>query len=88
MHERITVRLPSDLLIAARQKAAADNRTLTSLIEEGLRIVVEENARPMHRKLPRVSTATGGFAPGMDLPYSALEELEDLEYVERMKRLK
>ena len=42
------VRLPKDLLKRARRKAAAEGRTLTSLIEEGLRLVVdrtEENKK-------------------------------------------
>ena len=36
--------------------------------------------------LPRVSKATGGLMPGIDLSNSAaLQEMDDLEYVERMK---
>jgi hypothetical protein len=36
-----------------------------------------------------VSKATGGFLPGIDITNSAaLQELEDLEYLERMKTLK
>ena len=42
MTERTTVRLPKDLLIRAKRKAAAERRTLTSLIEEGLRAVTAE----------------------------------------------
>jgi hypothetical protein len=43
---------------------------------------------PKHKPiLPRVSKATGGPMPGVDLDdFSALQELDDLEYVERMKR--
>ena len=37
---RTTVHLPDDLLKRAKKKAAADGRTLTSLIEEGLRLVL------------------------------------------------
>lgn len=42
------------------------------------------------RVLPRVGTATGGLMPGIDLDdLSALQEMDDLEYVERMmKRFK
>jgi len=37
----------------------------------------------------RVSKATGGPMPGIDITrFSALEELDDLEYVERMKHFK
>jgi hypothetical protein len=36
-----------------------------------------------------VSTATGGPMPSVDYrSFSALQELEDLEYVERMKHFK
>jgi hypothetical protein len=91
MSERTTVRLPADLLDRARRKAAAEGRTLTSLIEDGLRQVVTERrkARTAKRILPPVSAATGGPMPGIDLSdLSALQEMEDLEYVERMKRFK
>ena len=40
--ERTTVRLPQDLLKRAKRKAAAEGRTLTSLIEDGLRMVVSD----------------------------------------------
>jgi predicted DNA binding CopG/RHH family protein len=39
MAERTTVRLPEDLVARAKRKAAAEGRTLTSLIEDGLRLV-------------------------------------------------
>ena len=91
MTERTTVRLPEDLLDRARRKAAAEGRTLTSLIEDGLRLMVAESKSTAKKKrvLPRVSKATGGPMPGVDITrFSALEELDDLEYVERMKRFK
>ena len=88
---RTTVRLPSDLLRRAKRKAAAEERTLTSLIEEGLRAVVDERPKPAKRRrvvLP-VSKATGGLMPGVDLTrFSDYQEQEDLEYVERMKHFK
>jgi hypothetical protein len=89
--ERTTVRLPHDLLDRAKRKAAAEGRTLTSLLEEGLRLVTAENKKPgkAKRLLPRVSVATGGPMPGIDLTdLSALQEMDDLDYVERMKRFK
>lgn len=91
MIERTTVRLPRELLSRAKRKAAAEGRTLTALIEDGLRIVVAESAKTSKRKriLPRYSKATGGPFPGVDISNSAqLQEMEDLEYVERMKRFK
>ncbi len=91
MNERTTVRLPADLLNRAKRKAAVEGRTLTSLIEDGLRLVVAENrkAEKGRRVMPRVSTASGGPMPGVDLTdFSALQEIDDLEYVERMKHFK
>jgi hypothetical protein len=41
------------------------------------------------RVIPRVSEATGGLTPGVDLTrFSDYQEMEDLEYVERMKHFK
>jgi hypothetical protein len=91
MSERTTVRLPPDLLNRAKRKAAAEGRTLTSLIEDGLRLMVAQKSKGPKRKriLPPVSSATGGLMPGIDLTHmSTIYEMEDLEYVERMKRFK
>ena len=75
----------------AKRKAAAEGRTLTALIEDGLRAVVDERPKPAKGKrvLPRVSRATGGLMPGVDLTrLSDYQEMEDLDYVERMKLFK
>jgi hypothetical protein len=91
MNERTTVRLPPELLARAKRKAAAEGRTLTSLIEDGLRFVISD--KPKHgeksRKPLPVSGATGGPMPGIEISdTAALQEMEDLEYVERMKHFK
>jgi hypothetical protein len=91
MIERTTVRLPADLLARAKRKAAAERRTLTSLIEDGLRLVVGEGGKAAKRRraLPPISKATGGTMPGMDLnDLSALDEIDDVDHVERMQRFK
>lgn len=91
MIERTTVRLPKDLLSRAKRKALAEDRTLTSLIEEGLQLVVSDNRKAhKHKNGPiPLSSATGGPLPGIDISDSAaLQEMEDLEYVERMKQFK
>ena len=91
MTERTTVRLPEDLLKKAKRKAAQEGRTLTSLIEDGLRLVVaEQGKRPKAKRvMPRVSKATGGLRPGVTLdPFWKYQEMEDLEYVARMKNFK
>ena len=90
MIERTTVRLPSSLLSQAKRKAAAEGRTLTALIEDGLRLILAQGSKPKTKRvLPRISTAKGGPMPGIDFTsFSALEELDDLDYVERMKHFK
>ena len=88
MAERTTVRLPEDLLYRAKRKAAAEGRTLTSLIEDGLRLIVTEKQGVTRRKpvLPRVSKARGGAMRGIDFTDSAtLQEIEDLDYIGRIK---
>jgi hypothetical protein len=92
MTERTTVRLPGELLARAKRKAAAEGRTLTALIEDGLRTVLAEKekgkkAAPRRVVLP-VSSATGGLRPGIDPDKLAtvVQEMEDFEYIERMKR--
>jgi hypothetical protein len=65
----------------AKRKAASEGRTLTSLIEEGLRLVTAETGTTARAKriMPRVSKAKGGLLPGIDITsFSAFEEAEDL----------
>ena len=64
MSERTTVRLPDDLIRRAKRKAAAEGRSLTALIEDGLRRVVNERAsdNKSNRTLPPVSTAKCAYA--------------------------
>ena len=58
------------------EEAAEQGRTLTSLVEEGLKTVLAESkpARRTQVRLP-VSKATGGTLPGVDLNRSS--DLED-----------
>lgn len=87
MVERTTVRLPPELLRLAKRKAAEEGRTLTALIEDSLwQAVSSEKPAKQKRVLPRVSTAKGDTWPGIDISNSAaLQELDDLEYTERLK---
>jgi hypothetical protein len=87
--ERTTVRLPEELLTRAKRKAAAEGRTLTSLIAEGLRLVVADKRKRGREKHddPPVSKARGGLKPGLDWDdLSALEEAEDLEHFAHIER--
>ena len=79
IHMRTTVLLADELLRKAKKKAAEDGRTLTSMIEEGLRVLLAE-PKPARRKryeLP-ISKASGGVMPGIDLNNSAdlLDKME------------
>lgn len=91
MTNRTTVRLPEALLKQAKRKAAAEGRSLTALIAEGLRLIVAQprKAAKPKRPIPRISKAAGGTLPGLELSHTGtLQELDDLEYVRRMKRFK
>ena len=70
---RTTVRLDEGLLVQARREAARRGVTLTSLIEQGLRMVLRRPRRSPNAERVRlpVSRATGGTLPGIDLNDSA-----------------
>ncbi len=77
---RTTVRLDEALMERARQEAARRGITLTSLIEQGLRLALRRPLnRPQHAvvSLPECH-AGGGVLPGVDLNDSAglLERME------------
>ncbi len=74
---RTTVRINDDLLKRAKQRAADEGRTLTSVIEEALTVILSrpKSIRRHRVKLP-VSSASGGVLPGIDLNRSC--ELEEV----------
>lgn len=70
---RTTIRLDNGLLRQAKAEAAKRHQTLTSLIEEGLRLALAARQEPGHRRkiaLP-VSRRQGGVLPGVDLNSNA-----------------
>lgn len=78
---RTTVRLDQALLERAREEAAKRKTTLTSLIEQGLELMLR---RPMKRPERRMVSlpecrAGGGALPGVDLDDSAslLDRMDD-----------
>ena len=74
---RTTVRINDDLLQRAKKQAVDEGRTLTSLIEEALSLIVAKpkSGRRERVELP-VSSASGGVLPGVDLNRSSdLEEV-------------
>jgi hypothetical protein len=88
MVERTTVRLPPELLRRAKRKAADEGRTLTALIEDSLwQAVSDKPKKPVHPRGPvRVSKATGGLLPGVDITkFSDIQGMDDLEYAERLR---
>ena len=73
---RTTIRIKDELLKRAKKRAADEGRTLTSLVEDGLALIL---AKPKACRRERVelpiSKATGGVLPGIDLNRSSdLEE--------------
>ncbi len=73
---RTTIRLNDNLLERAKTRAAAEGRTLTSLIEEGLTIILSSPRGKWVRVELPVSQASGGVLPGVDLNRSCdLEEI-------------
>lgn len=80
---RTTLNLDDDLARAAKQKAAAEGRTLTSVVEQALRDVLAD--RPAEREQVRLPTFSSALAPGVDLgDPTALRDLmyedEDAQY--------
>ncbi len=74
---RTTVRINDELLKRAKKRAAHEGRTLTSLVEEGLAVILAEGkgGRSEHVELP-MSNASGGVVPGVDLNRTC--ELEEV----------
>lgn len=62
---RTTINLPESLLRAAKERAAAEGRTLTSLIAEGLRSVLQAGAPAQVEPLPTFGSAAD--QPRIDL---------------------
>jgi hypothetical protein len=74
---RTTIRINDDLLKRAKKRAAEEGRTLTSLVEDGLMLVLSRTKASRRKRVPLpVSKATGGVRPGVDLNRSSdLEEV-------------
>lgn len=92
MIQRTTVRLPVSLMRRAKKRATADGTTVTALMEDGLRRVLDERDRGPDRPriMPRISSASGppmtGGAEAEIARLKLIQELDDLEYVARMNR--
>jgi hypothetical protein len=79
-HMRTTVRLDENLLLQVKRQAAKRGETLTSMIEQGLRLLLASSRARSGRtrvSLP-VSRAAGSTLPGVDLNDSSalLDKME------------
>jgi Bacterial antitoxin of type II TA system, VapB len=75
---RTTVRLDDNLLAAAKQRAATEHRTLTSLIEDALRRMLARGPVKTSERFVVRSFGGRGVLPGVDLDDSAgLRDLMD-----------
>jgi hypothetical protein len=68
---RTTVRLNDELLAAAKQRAAADHTTLTSLIEDSLRQTLALRPVVSGKRFKVRSFGDAATLPGVDLDDSA-----------------
>lgn len=62
-HMKTTVEVTDELLDRAKEAAQRDGTTLRSLVEEGLRLVVEKRRRPSSFALRDASVDGEGLAP-------------------------
>jgi plasmid stability protein len=70
---RTTLRLDDELMSRAKVHAALHHRTLTSVVEEGIRHVLNANERGERRDEVMLPTSgwTGGVRAGVDLDDTA-----------------
>jgi hypothetical protein len=76
---RTTMNLPDDLYRAARIRAAEEGRTVTSLLEEALRTLLDHDAPPP-RAPYRVTPLTRGI-PG-EVPFDLNDNSAVLDYLD------
>ena len=80
MNMRTTIILNDDLHRRAKEYAAKNNRTLTSLIEGALRFVLRDRSLTAPRRKVKVPTGgSGGVSAGVDLNNlaSLLDKMEE-----------
>lgn len=73
---RTTVRLPDELMRAAKRRAQETGRSLTQLLEDALRAELRQPTRARRVAAPLPTYRGKGLHPGVDLAdSSALEDL-------------
>lgn len=75
---RTTLNLPDGLMEAAKARAMSQGRTLTSLIEEGLRAVLADRGQAQPVQLPAYGSGRGAVLVDLD-DRAALAEVMDAE---------
>ena len=69
---RTTIRIDDDLLAKAKSHARGNGTTLTAVIEQSLRAMLDSRHSTVHRQVIRLKTAgSGGVLAGVDLDHSA-----------------
>lgn len=68
---RTTVRLPDELMRAAKRRAQETGRSLTQLLEDCLRAELQRPARPRLVREPLPTYRGKGLQPGVDLTDSS-----------------
>jgi len=75
---RTTVSIDDELLREAKQRAAAEGRTLSDLVSEGLRERMARRPSQGRTPISLPTDGTGGVLPGVDLANNAaLRDLMD-----------
>lgn len=64
---RTTLNLDDDLVARAKALAARRGRTLTSLMEDALRAVLEREGKPAKRSAVELPIGSGQLRPGVSL---------------------
>jgi len=77
---RTTVRIDDALLNEAKAYAARNGRSLTSVMEDALRQLLNRSTEAAER--PRVKLPVSGAAPGPMLTWAELKELMEVDFVE------
>ncbi|KAA9111378.1 ribbon-helix-helix protein, CopG family [Microbacterium rhizomatis] len=76
---RTTVILPDELYRQVKERARAEDRTVTSFLEDALRRELARRELPARPRYVVKSTGSGGVMPGVDLTNNAalLDLLEE-----------
>ncbi len=65
---RTTININDNLLAMLKRRAAESNRTLTAVIEDALRLALQEKSATEASRKPKIPTSgSGGLLPGVDL---------------------